>query len=125
MALGLVDMIADESGAKHKDLRASGIQHSENDVRAVKKAIENFINPFNLGDDSKLYCISSGKAVSEDIQKDILSAEELGRSAKETFIKDRLVTKKSFFEPIKRMNLKRFTSASKTVVVKTSTNREV
>ena len=106
MALGLVDMITDESGTKHKDLRTSGILHSENDVVALKKAIESFINPFNLDDDSKVYCISLGKPVPEDIQKDILSSEETGRLAREKFIKERLVAKKEFSNPIDKSGLK-------------------
>ena len=125
MALGFVDMIAEESGTKHRDLRTSGILHSENDVLAVKRAIENFINPFNVGDDKKLYCISSGKAVSEDIKNSILSSEETGRTAKEEFIRDRLVTKKNFFLPVEKKGLKTFASASKSVVIKTTKNKQV
>ena len=69
MAFEMVDMITDTSRYTHKDLRTSGIFHSENNIKAVETSVENFLNPFDVGVDDKLYGISSGKPFADDIEK--------------------------------------------------------
>jgi hypothetical protein len=60
-ALAMVDMLADDSDAKkHHDLRRIEIERSEANVVKVAEAIVGFINPFEMEQNDKLYCISSG-----------------------------------------------------------------
>ena len=54
------------------------------------EAISQFTNPWKRADKEKLYCIPSGVPVSEEIEKDILRADELGKTLKKTFIQERL-----------------------------------
>ena len=80
-------------------------------VSTTMNAINNFINPFDVDDKSRLYCISSGAHAPVSIVNDVLTDEEIGKNAKETFIRERL-EKKKFFEPIKKLNLKTMSELS-------------
>ena len=64
--------------------------------------------------------ISSGNPVSEEIEHDVLSAEEAGRLEKERFVKERLTNDggeclKDFFDPLKRLKLKTMEKVNKKV----------
>lgn len=108
---------------QHKDLRQSEVKKSEKRVQKTKSVIQNFLNPFDVSDHDKLYCISSGAHAPEPVEKDMMTAEQLGKQAKETFIVDRLETKKNFFSPVKKMKLRTFHSGNKTVKLKTAQNK--
>lgn len=54
-----------------------------------------------------------------------MSAESVGKEAKDEFIEERLEKKQNFFEPIRRQRLKSFEDMGKTVVVKNTSNKEV
>ena len=76
------------------------------------------MNPFSVSDRKGLYCISSGQKVPLEIEKDVLGAEALGQEAKIQFIETRLKSdEKSFFDPVKRLNLKTFSAMGKKVSV--------
>ena len=70
----------------------------------------------------KLYRISSGAAVTFNIQSDIMNAELSGTTAKEAFISGRLQKNEQFFDSIKRLNQKTFADMGKASVVKFSTS---
>ena len=110
-------------GQHHKDLRPSEIKKSEKRVEQTKSAIQSFLNPFDVSDHDKLYCISSGAHVPHSVEKDVMTAEELGKQAKEDFITHRLETKENFFSPVNKMKLKTFQSSTRTVKLKTAQNK--
>ena len=66
--------------------------------------IQNFMDPFQLEMDNKLYRISSGAAVPFNIESNIMNAELSGTAAKEALISDRLRKNEQFFEPFKTLN---------------------
>ena len=63
--------------------------------------------------------------VSVEIERDVTNAEQLGKVAKETFIRKRLVEKDHFFEPIKRTRLKTMGDNKKTVKITTNKNKVI
>ena len=61
VTFSMADMLNEsDSGGKHKDNRPSEIQKSEKMVSTTMNPINNFINPFDVDDKSRLYCFSSG-----------------------------------------------------------------
>lgn len=116
-AMARVDMDSQEC-TTHKDLRPSQITRSEEDTCKVTRAIENFINPFEVDNKDALYCLSSGAPVPKDVERDLLQGEKIGQEAHSTFVKERLIEKtKSFNAPIKRLNLKTFAKLAKSATV--------
>ena len=89
------------------------IKKSEKAAFATVEAIQNFIDPFQVEMDDKLYRISSGAAVPFNIESDIMNAELSGTAAKEAFIYGMLRKNEQFFEPIKRLNQKTFANIGK------------
>ena len=83
---------------------------------------------------SKLYCLSSGCSVADDVMEDVLSVETLGREAKLAFIKDRLGKENEekkgangdgiFFDTIKKMKLKTMTTDNTKVTLKKSDKKK-
>ena len=73
--------------------------------------------------ETSFYCISSGAPASAEIEIDVLGAKETGQKAKEEFIKERLLKKKDFFEPLKRKNLKTFADKNKIAKVLKTRNK--
>ena len=74
----MVDMLADDSDAKkHRDLRRIEIERSEANVVKVAEAIVGFINPFEMEQNDKLYCISSGESATSEIERDVILAEAI------------------------------------------------
>ncbi|MPC13645.1 hypothetical protein E2C01_006385 [Portunus trituberculatus] len=110
-------------GQHHKDLRPSEIKKSEKRVEQTKSAIQSFLNPFDVSDYDKLYCISSGAHVPHSVERDVMTAEELGKQAKGDFITHRLETKENYFSPVNKMKLKTFQSSTRTVKLKTAQNK--
>ena len=90
--LHMAGMEADKSKTndKHKDNRPSEIKKSEVFVSQVTETITDYGNPFEMSDKEKLYCLSSGSAVADDVMRDVLEVETEGSKAKIKFIKDRL-----------------------------------
>lgn len=120
----MADMMAESRMTmRHKDLRPTEIRKSEGIVQKTMDAFLGFMDPFDIPDKDKLYCLSSGGPVDGLIELDVLSAEEEGKQAKEKFIKERLEKKCDFFEPIKRMKLKTMMDYKKSMRVKTSKNK--
>ena len=75
----------------HKDVRYCKLSQSVEATGNVVKAITNFFNPFHVYDNDNLYCLSSGAPTAKDIEEDLLSVSKVGKEAKFTFIKERLV----------------------------------
>ena len=81
-ALAMVDMLADDSDVKkHRDLRRTEIERSEANVVEVAEAIVGFINPFEMEQKDKLYCISCGASATSEIERDVILAQAFGADA--------------------------------------------
>ena len=103
--LKICDMIDDPEcpkTGKHRDLGSSQIKKSECAVKKIMEAISHFIDPWKIAGKEKLYCLEYGALVSEEIKKDILRSDELGKTLKSTFIQERLKhgDEKHFFDPV-------------------------
>ena len=89
VTVSMADMLNEsDSGGKHKDYRPSEIHKSEKMVSTAMHVITNFIIPFDVDAKSRLYCISSGAPAPTSIVNDVLTAEEIGKNAKELFISE-------------------------------------
>jgi hypothetical protein len=114
-------MLADDSDAKiHRDPCRTEIERSEANVVKVAEEIVGFINPFEMDQKDKLYCISSGASATSEIERDLILAEAFGADAKVDFISERLEKHEKFFDPIKRLNLKTFSELAKKTTIKSS-----
>lgn len=123
--LQMADMTDEGRGNTHRDVRPSMIKRSEKDTAKVIDAFDSFMNPFRIDSDEKLYCIASGKPATPEVESAVMSAESVGKQAKDEFIEERLKKDQKFFEPIRRQRLKTFADMGKAVVVKTTNNRHV
>ena len=104
--LSIADMLSEaREGRKHKDLCPAEVKMGEKQDNKTVDAVKSFMNPFDVAEETRLYCLSSGAAVSSDIETDVLRAETT-EEAKKQFIRDRLEKKDHFFDPIKQMRLK-------------------
>ena len=89
-------------------------------VVKVAEAIVGFINPFEMEQQDKLYCISSGTSVTSEIERDFKLAEAFGADTKVDFISERLEEHEKFFDPIKLLNLKTLSELAKKTTIKSS-----
>ena len=107
---------------KNCDLEASQIKKSECAIKKVMEAISHFKNPLKISDKERLYCLSSGAPIPQEIEVDILHADVLGKTFKGTFIQERLIHghEKDLFDPVARQKLKTMNNPNKTVCLRTS-----
>ena len=101
---------------KYRELERAEIKKFEDPVQRTIAAICNFTNMFLLVDKDHLYRLASGVPASFNVELDLLRAKKAGKEAKEAFIQERFVngsSEKLFFEPIKRLKLKRWTLRTK------------
>ena len=115
----MVGIITDPDSPRtgqHRELEKAMIEKSETSVQNVITAIRNFTNPFRITDKEKLYSLASGASVPKDVETDVLHSEVVGKAAKAEFI-ERLKSANpdSFFDPIKRNNLKTMEGSNKKV----------
>ena len=90
----MADILTESNeGDKHKDLKPSEVRRSEKCVQNATEAIKGFLNPFDVDDRDKVYCLSSGAQTTDEIEDDVLCAENAGEDAKELFITERLMKK--------------------------------
>ena len=119
VVLQMANMSDDGSGRKHRETRPSQVKKSEKAAFATVEAIQNFMDPFQIEVDDKLYRILSGAAVSLNIESGIMNAELSGTATKEAFISGRLRRANQ------KANQKTFADIGKASVVKTSSNYKV
>ena len=98
------------------------ILRSEKLVTSVTEVLqEDYLNPFSsLSDVQQSYNISSDVPVKDSSQvPQLLNVRNTGIEVRDCFVQDRLVSGvTSFHSPIKRNNLKLFTSTGRTVKMK-------
>ena len=123
----MADLTSDEhTDNQHKDTRASQIVRSEQAVQDVLKAIDAFINPFEIKRTENLFCLALGAAVNTLIESDILGTEEAEKTEYETFMKSRIIDKMlEFHAPIQKVRLKTFKSAAKRVKLSGSKKKQL
>ena len=115
------------SSDEHRDVSKAEMKRGQQYVNITMEAFSSFLDPFDSSiNRSRLYNISSGAAVSADIEMDLLTAETQGARARSNFVELRLKKKEvDFFEPIKRINLKTMVSAKKKVKLTSSQSNVV
>ena len=124
-----------KTNTKHKETRSSKIKKSEKFVQQVITSISDYGNPFGINDKERLYCLSLGCPVADDVKEDVLRAETLGAQAKLDFIEQRLGKENEekkgkngdaiFFDKIKKMKLKAMASDNNKVTLTKSDERKV
>ena len=88
-----------QEATSHKEVRGSQIVKSDQDTWSV----------LQVEDKDALYCLSFGAPVPQDVESDILMADDIGKKAHRVFVQKRLVEKKTtFHSPVKKQNLKTF-----------------
>ena len=110
-------VMLDDGDDVHKTTRKREIQKSETEVHKIISAFTQFLNPFDIEPSKNdiLFGISSGMPATAKVADSLLSYEDVGEKAADSFIKTRLVDKSTkFHEPIKKQNLAMF----KTMAVK-------
>ena len=125
---GLVDDPDHPINGHHRDLEHSEIVKSEEAVQRVLTTIRSFTNPFEIPDKQRLYNLSSGAPVPEEVENDVLQAEEFGRGQRDQFIQERFVNGQSdklFFEPVKKLKLRTMEVTNKQVKLTTSEGKVV
>jgi len=122
--LNLANMQQSESH-EHRDMRPTERARSQRNTSKAIEAVQSFLNPFTVDTKDKLLIISSGQAATDDIERDVLRAENVGTAARDAFIEDRLKNNKNFFEPVKRQNLKTLGRMNKKSTMKSLDNKVV
>ena len=110
---------------EHRDHRPTEIIRSQKFTLRAIEAIQSFLSPFEVDSQDKLVILSSGQAATDEIAKDVLRAEEVGKNARDAFIEDRLKKAKNFFQPIKRQSLKTLGEMKKKTTIKSLGNKVV
>ena len=105
--LEMAGIVEDETRVD-KDLSYAETRASEEGVQNMITSVKSFIELFSI-EESDLFCLSSGVQAPDDIATDLLAADEKGKDAFQSFMKERLVEKsQSFYAPLKKINLKTF-----------------
>ena len=135
--LQMAGMETDNSkiNTKHKETRLADIKKSEKFVQQITESISDYGNPFEIEDKEKLYCLSSGCPVADEVKNDVLRADAAGAEAKAEFIKQRLGKENEdkkgkngegiFFDTIKKMKLKTMASDNNKVTLTKSDQKKV
>ena len=112
MFLGnLREMLHLKSFFNHSDLQIKRIKKHEADVKLLVEMLEtSWIDPFSF-EIQDLVCLSTGKAVPSDVEKDLLDAKDKGEAAFKQFSMKRIEKHEEKFH-IKMTNLKPKTFSS-------------
>ncbi|KAG1666470.1 Adenylate cyclase type 8 [Nymphon striatum] len=115
MGLHMINAINISDGSEigkadhYREVSATGIARSEAAVQRAVHAVKGFLNPFDMNDKSRLYIISSACPVSQDIERDVLRAEQAGLIEKVKFIRERLQKEgepqRQFYDKVTKMKL--------------------
>ena len=112
------------SSILYKPLKPSQILKSEKLVTNIVRTLkEEYINPFAVElDQTKLINLSSGIPLATEVALDVMSIRKVGEEEYDKFRNERLLKKeKGFHDPIKRNNLKLFSSGNRKVQTEQST----
>lgn len=101
-----------------KELKPSRIEKDHSDIESIISEIESTLNPFTVHDEA-LYCLTTGKAVSESVRDDLLRCRDTGSGWHQDFINECKENPERFQKAIKRRKVKNF--AQDAVKLKIST----
>ena len=106
---------------KYRETLPSQIKNSELTISNTLSAILSFINPFFIVEKDKLFSLSSGAAVTSNIENDLLQAELSGQREKEKFINESFQNissdgkLKDFFEAIPELKIQTMRANNKSL----------
>jgi len=94
-----------------QELTNHRITRDNSDLQKIISAIQDTQNPFDETiNDRHLYCLTTGKATSEQVQTELLHCVETGRRQCETFTNECFANPSRFEKPISRNKLKNFSA---------------
>ena len=100
------------------DLRPTEIQRCKKYTESFVEVFGNLLNTLDGKVKEAIHCISSGLSVTLDIKGNLLKSGICDKEMGDKFIRERLATRKNFFDSTKRSKLKTFESATKKIMVK-------
>ena len=123
----MADFTSDEhTDNQQKDTRPSQIVRSEKAVQDVLKAIDGFLDHFEIERKENVFCLASYTAVKSLIESDVLRAEEAGKTAYENFMQCRIIDKTiDFHAPSTKLKLETFKSAAKRIKLSGSKRKQL
>ena len=93
-----------------KDLKPYRIKKDNDDLNRVVDGIVARMNPFDVEGDTNIYCLTTGKSISDDIKQDLLSCKKKGEVWCDEFMAGCLT--------VKRRKIKNFSSAAKKTTIR-------
>jgi len=90
-----------------QELKPYRIKRDNDDLQAVVKGIDNTVDLFQ-GNLPHIYCFSTGRAASQDVQLDLTCVIEQGNEWRQEFVTECQVYPKQFEKPMKRRKVKNF-----------------
>ena len=108
----IVSVLLDKAGLTiseetSQELKPSRISNDNSDLVNIMKQIENALNPFSLADD-QLYCLTTGRAASHEVNNNLLQIAENGAQWYHEFLNDCKDSPGRFEKPIKCRKIKNF-----------------
>jgi hypothetical protein len=104
-----------------KELKPYRMLKDNADLKKLQECIKSRMNPFELEPNGNLYCLTTGKNVSDDIKDDLLQCIEKGTEWCTEFTTGCFSDPNRFEKPIRRRKIKNFTSAA----VKTTLKKDL
>ena len=114
--------LQDGDQASHKEAAPRRVRRDEEDVKKMISCFSSGLmtNPFNLDSDALLN-IATGVVLPEDVAQTLVHSTEKGRQQMKAFLEQRINNNAvGFWEPIRNMKIKTFSSANKKIHVKSS-----
>ena len=88
--LNLADMQQSDSH-EHRDIRPTEIVRSQRNTAKAIEAVQSFLNPFTVDTEDNLVILPSGQAAADDLEHEVLRADESGVAAYDKFIEKVLI----------------------------------
>ena len=97
-----------------QELKLYRIKRDNTNLQAIVKCQEETLNPFqeNL---PELYCLTTGRATSADVQNDLTGVVDKGNGWYKEFVTECQADPKRFEKPIKGQKVKNFTGEDKKI----------
>ena len=114
--------LQDGEQASHKEAAPRRLRPDEEDVKKMISCFSSGLmtNPFNLDSDALLN-IATGVVLPEDVAQTLVHSTEKGRQQMKAFLEQRINNNAvGFWEPVRNMKIKTFSSANKKIHVKSS-----
>ncbi len=85
-----------------QELKPYRIKRDNSDLEKLMKCLEDTMNPFQDNLQDKLYCLSTGRAASSEVQRDLTNLEERGGLMYQNFINECQEDPTRFERPVKK-----------------------